>query len=299
MQQLIWAVPLGGDGDGTMKVFISVDMEGVAGISDSVHTNPHGYDYQPARRLMTGEANAAVQGALIVGATEIWVSDSHGGNGYRSILGTELDEEAQLITGGPRPFGQLEGIDRFFDALLLVGYHARHGVFGVLNHTTNGLAIEAVHVNGIEVGEIGLNAGLAGHYGVPTVLVTGDDMAVAEGQALIPGIHGAVVKTALGRYASRGLHPSRARELIRLRTQEALKNRTQITPYSFAGPVQLQVRFKDTGPAENASTIPGMEWVDDSTLATTCPDFATAYRTYRTMVSLYIPAWGSWIRSTN
>ena len=154
-----------------MKVFISVDMEGVAGISDSVHTNPHGYDYQPARRLMTGEANAAVQGALIVGATEIWVSDSQGGNGYRSILGTELDEEAQLITGGPRPFGQLEGIDRFFDALLLVGYHARHGVFGVLNHTTNGLAIEAVHVNGIEVGEIGLNAGLAGHYGVlPTAL---------------------------------------------------------------------------------------------------------------------------------
>lgn len=281
-----------------MKVYISVDMEGVAGVVDMVHTNPNGYDYQPARRLMTKEANAAIEGALAAGAAEVWVADSHGGNGYRSILGLELHEEAYLITGTGRRHGQLEGLDSSFDALMLVGYHVRHGAFGVLSHTTNGKGVDRVTVNGREVGEIGLNAALAGSFGVPTVLITGDDVTVAEAQELIPGIEGAAVKRAMGRYAALGLHPSRARDLIRTKAEEALRRRPQIRPFTAEAPVTVEVRFKDTGTAEVCQALPGAFKVDDSTVAVTCADYPAAYRAYRTMVGLYVPAWGDWIRSS-
>lgn len=279
-----------------MKVYISVDMEGCSGVLHREQTSPTGYDYEIARRLMTQEANAAIAGAFDSGATEVVVSDSHGGNGMRNILMTELDPRAELILGSPRRLGQLEGIDNSFDAVLLVGYHTRHGAAGVLSHTTNGQAVANLWVNEQLVGEIGLNAFLAGHFGLPIALVSGDDKTVAEAKAFLPDIVGVSVKTALGRYTARCLHPEKARALIREGASQAVRNAKALSPLGTPKPIALRVQFKETGSAESASSLPGSVLTSDDTVEIRCPDMEEAYAAYRSMVALWQPTWGGWIR---
>lgn len=282
--------------DSSIKVYISVDMEGCAGVVHREQTNPTGYDYELARRLMTEEANAAVAGTFDAGAEEVVVSDSHGGNGMRNLLIERLDRRADLILGSPRPFGQLEGLDGSFGLLLLVGYHTRHGAAGVLSHTTNGQAVANVWLNGQLVGEIGLNALLAGHHGVPVGLVSGDDLTLKEGLDLLPNAVGVQVKTALGRYAARSLHPERARALLRSGAAEAVRRAGEMEPLRLEGPVTCRLQFKETGSAEAAAAAPGAKLVKGDTVELTCPDVAAAYEGYHALVGLWQPAWGAWIR---
>ena len=214
-----------------MRIYISVDMEGCSGVLFREQTNPMGYDYQTARQLMTAEADAAIRGAFEGGATEVVVSDSHGGNGMRNFVLEALDPRAEVIIGSPRKLGQLEGLTGGFGAVLLVGYHTRHGAAGVLSHTTNGQAVANLWLNEQLVGEIGLNARLAGHFGVPVTLVSGDDLTIAEAKAELPEIEGVVVKRALGRYTARCLHPERARELIRQGATLAVRKAPEAKPF--------------------------------------------------------------------
>jgi len=269
-----------------MKVYISMDMEGVAGVTHREQTNPLGYDYGYARHLMIGECNAAIQGCLDAGATELVVSDSHGGNGCKTLLAEDLHPAADLITGIPRPYGQLSTLDSSFAALLMPGYHVRHGARGVLNHTLNGQTVARLLVNGVEVGEIGSNAGLAGHYGVPVVMVSGDDLTVAESKAQLPWIEGAVVKWALGRYSERGLHPRRAQEVVRSAAAVSLRNLDRMKPYRVASPVQFDLAFKDTSMAEVAAQIPGVQLTDPRTARITAHDYPTAFAAYHAAVDL-------------
>ena len=143
-----------------MRVYISVDMEGIAGVVHWADTKLEGVEYERARRWMTGEANAAIEGALAAGATEVVVNDSHGH--MRNLLVEELHTEAWLVRGSPKPYCMLEGLEPGFDAVFLVGYHALAGTGGgVLNHSFSGSAIAAMRLNGLLVGEVGFNAALA------------------------------------------------------------------------------------------------------------------------------------------
>lgn len=279
-----------------MKVYVSVDMEGCAGIVFREQTDPKGYDYELGRRAMEAEANAAVAGAFDAGATRVVVADGHGGNGMRSIRPTELDPRAELVTGSPRRYGQLDGIDEGFDALLMVGYHTRHGRAGVLSHTTNGQAVGDLWVNGRVVGEVGLNALYAGAVGVPTLLVTGDDLTCAEAAHDCPGVATVTVKWARGRYAARGLHPDVACAAIRRGAAEALARRGSVAPVVTSAPVEVRLRFKETGSAESAARVLHTALVDDDTVAFTAEDMVEAYEAYNVLVEAWQPAWGAWIR---
>jgi D-amino peptidase len=279
-----------------VNVYVSVDMEGCAGVVHREQTNPTGFDYAFGRRAMEVEANAAVAGAFDAGARRVVVADGHGGNGMRSIRPAELDPRAELVTGSPRRFGQLDGIDEGFDALLMVGYHTRHGRAGVLSHTTNGQAVGDLWVNGRVVGEVGLNALYAGACGVPTLLVTGDDLTCAEAAQDCPGAEVVVVKWARGRYAARGMHPDVACASIRLGAAAALRRRTTVAPVVTASPTEVRLRFKETGSAESAARVLHTDLVDDDTVAFTAADMIEAYRAYNVLVEAWQPAWGAWIR---
>lgn len=279
-----------------MRVFVSVDMEGCAGIVHREQTDPKGFDYELGRSAMVAEANAAVAGAFEAGATHVVVADGHGGNGMRNMRARDLDPRAQLVTGSPRRLGQLDGIEEGFDALVMVGYHTRHGRAGVLSHTTNGQAIGDLWINGRVVGEVGLNALLAGAYGIPTVLVTGDDRTAAEAAGDCPGCEAVAVKWARGRYAARGLHPDAACDLIRRGTVAGLARRASIAPVTTATPVEVRIRFKESGSAESAARMLGTALVDDDTVAFTAGDMVEAYVAYHLAVESWQPAWGAWIR---
>ena len=279
-----------------MRVYISVDMEGCSGIVHREHTSPKGYDYELARRLMTAEANAAIQGAFEGGASAVVVSDSHGGNGMRNLLLHDLDERAEVIVGSPRRLGQLEGLDSSFAAVLLVGYHTRHGAAGVLSHTTHGQAIANLWLNDSLVGEIGLNARLAGQFGVPIALVSGDDLTIAEAKRELPECEGVIVKKALGRYAAQCLHPRQAQALLRQGASNAVKKAPTLEAFVAPAPVSIRLQFKETGSAESAARALGASLLSDDTVALECTDMQEAYAAYAALIDLWQPAWGAWER---
>src|SRR5207245_968213 len=171
-----------------MKAFISIDMEGICGVVREIETDPSkgGEAYQQSRHLMTQEANAAIEGCMKAGATEVLIADSHWN--FDNLIPEELNDAATLLRGTPRGFSMVQDLDASCDATLFVGYHARAGTpRAILDHTYSG-TVAAVQVNGTEVGETGINAYLAGHHGVPVVLVTGDRAVTAEAKALIPTV---------------------------------------------------------------------------------------------------------------
>lgn len=272
-----------------MRVLISVDMEGVAGVVDVDDISPGHAEYERNRRLMTAEVNAAVRGVLnFDGTAEVLVSDAHAR--YRNVLPELLDRRCELLRGTPRPFGMLAGIDADVDAVLFVGYHGKAGTPGsVLAHTVSGGVIGDVRCNEYLLGEIGLNAALASHFGVTPILVTGDDSVAAEAAEVVPGIRTVTVKRALGARAASCLHPEEACERIEAAVPKALDARAEISALHFDGPVELEVRVHRTRMAEQALLVPGMRLKDardGCTLAYTAPDFPTAYNVVELIVLL-------------
>lgn len=218
-----------------MKLFILTDIEGVAGVVQWEHCIPAGRYYERSKRLLTLEVNAAVEGALEAGATEIIVWDAHGAGGIDPEL---LHPQARLLFGKGFPAGGT--LDRSFDALFFVGQHAMTRTPDAnLCHSFSSLGVSRMTLNGQEVGEFGILALRAGYLGVPTVLLTGDDKACAEARAAIPNIETAAVKISTGRESALCLHPTKARELIRAAAIRALRRRGEIKPYFFPGPYEL------------------------------------------------------------
>ncbi|MCL4425470.1 MAG: M55 family metallopeptidase [Firmicutes bacterium] len=267
-----------------MRIFISADLEGVSGVVHSEQTSRDGKEHQRARQLMTGEVNAAIEGALHGGATEVVVNDSHGT--MRNLIPEDLHAAAQLITGSPKQLSMMEGIDDTFNAVFFVGYHARMTSPGVLSHTYFGRVVYRLKLNGIEVGETGLNAAIAGHYNVPVVLVTGDNVVVQEAQSLLGPIQGVVVKTALTRYAARGLHPTRAREAISRGAGEALKIIGSIPPYRLVRPIEIELKFINSGMADVAELVPGVRRLDGVTTRFIADDMLEGFKAMRAQVYL-------------
>ena len=268
-----------------MRVFISADMEGVAGVVHGEHTLRDGKEHERARRLMTGEVNAAVEGAIEAGASYIVVNDSHGT--MRNIIPEELHEAAELITGSPKLLSMMQGINSTFDAVFFVGYHARRGTHnGVLEHTYRGRVVSDVIINGQPMGETGINAAVAGHFNVPVVLVTGDQAVTEEAKALLGNVETVVVKKGVGRFAAKCLNPARARKLIKEGASKALRRLNDFKPFKVDSPVKLEVVFIHTGMADMAELIPGAERMDGRTLVFTSNDFITAFKALRAMLIL-------------
>ncbi len=266
-----------------MRVFISVDMEGVVGVVHAEQTRPHAPEYERSQRLMTAEANAAIEGALAAGARDIVVSDSHWD--MRNILAEELHPAAELIQGSPRRWSMMEGIDSSFDAVCFIGYHGMAGTAtSVIDHTYTGSVLN-VRINGRAIGEIGLNAALAGSFGVPVAFVSGDHTAVAEARAWLgEDVGSVVVKQGLGRYAARSLSPLVARERIRDGVTAAL--RQHHAPLRLDGPLTLSIDYLKTAQADVAAIMPGVERTAPRSVEYTADDYLTLFRAFRALFLL-------------
>src|SRR5512142_1280488 len=271
-----------------MRVYISMDMEGVAGVVHEDQTNPLdprcAPEYARFRKLMTAEANAAVQGAVDAGATRILVNDSHWT--MRNLLAEELHEAAELISGGPKALSMMEGIDGGFDAALCIGYHARAGTrAAILDHTYTDRLID-VRLNGRSVGELGLNATLAGVYEVPVVLVSGDAALATEAHDLLGDeVATVIVKEAVGRHAARSLAPVVACRRIREAVTKALK-RKGARPFTMEAPITLEADFAKTVEADMAELVPGSMRTSGRNVAFTHHDYKEVFRAWRAMHNL-------------
>jgi D-amino peptidase len=261
-----------------MRVLVSVDMEGIAGVVDAEDVSPGHGEYERNRKLLTGETNAAVRGVCAYQAgAEVLVTEAHAG--FRNLLPELLDRHAELLRGKPKPDGMMAGLADGIDAVLFIGYHGKAGTpRSVLPHTINSRVIADVRFDGQSLGELGLNAALAAHSNVPAVLVSGDDSVAAEAAEVVPGMHTVVVKRALGARAAASLHPDEAQERIERAVPAALVDRDAIRPPRFAGPVLLEVDVLVPRMTERALLIPGMERKDACTLRYAADDFPAAYR---------------------
>jgi D-amino peptidase len=244
-----------------LKVYISADMEGIAGVVSPDQLGPTGFEYPRFREFMTAEVLAAIEGAREAGATEILVSDSHG-NGLNLLI-ERLPADVRVVRSWPRPLGMMEGIDSSFAAAIFIGYHSgTTNPAGVRAHTLSSANYAGVALNGVQVPEAGLNAAIAGHFGVPVALVSGDDVAVEEARRLIGDVEAVAVKRAISFHAASTLTPQAAQSLIKERVKAALARRTSLRPYRVTSPVRLDLTFKNYRPAEVLAYLPIVQRTD-------------------------------------
>jgi len=268
-----------------VKVYISVDMEGVAGIADWEQCLAGGDDYALGRDLVLGEVNAAIDGAVAAGADEILVNDSH--SVMRNLPPAALGARASYLSGRFKPLYMMEGLEGGFDAVFMVSYHGSIGhERAILSHTYNPSAIWEVKLNGIVTGEAGLNALVAQHHGVPVALITGDQATADEAQAFMPGIEAVVVKRSVSRFAAESLHPARACELIRAGARAAIERLGELKPPTIAVPPTIEVTFLTADMAEAATALRGVERTETRTVTFMSGDPLQAYRTFVTVVTL-------------
>jgi D-amino peptidase len=266
---------------GPLKVFISVDMEGIGGIGTPAMTSAAGKDYATGRALMTAEVNAVVAAVFAHGLAEILVNDSHGD--MQNLLHTQLDPRVRYIQGSIKPFGMAQGLDSTFDAVIFVGYHARAGTEdGFIAHTGSG-TVAGLWINGTEVGEGGLNALYAGSLGVPVLVASGDAAFDREITALVPGIRTVVTKQAVGSAVAVLVHPDTVTARLRGQVRAAVAGRAAARPLAASGPVTVRLRFDTTTRADIVEVIPGVRRVDGKTVEWQAPSMRDAYPMIRLM----------------
>lgn len=246
-----------------MRIYISVDMEGVTGLVDADDVQPGGRDYERGRSMMAEDVNAAVRGALAAGAADVLVNDAHGP--MRNLLPEALHPTAHLVRGKPKRMGMLEGLDAGYDAAVCVGYHSRAGALGVLSHSFMGHEIEDIWLDGRPVGEIGLAHATAAALGVPVVALTGDDAACAEMTAWDASVVTVPVKYAHDRFAARLRPADEARAAIEESVARALAT-PPARPRAPAAEATLTVRWQSASVAAILLGIPGVTAEDGRTV---------------------------------
>jgi D-amino peptidase len=271
-----------------LKVFISVDMEGVTGVVQPAQLLQQGFEYEHFRQIMTDEVKAAIEGAKSAGATELIVCDSHGN--AQNILIDQLPDDVRIVRGMPRPLSMMQGIDATFGAVVFVGYHgSEFAVDAVRGHTISSARLLGVRLNGMEVTEGIMNAGIAGQFGVPVVFVSGDRVAVDQLRAVAPWIEGAIVKEGLGYHSAITVTPARGRAMIRDGVAKAVRNASNAKVYNIATPVQLDLGFKLTIDAERAAYVPGLTRIDAHSVRGTFPDVISIGKLIEVLTSLEAP----------
>jgi D-amino peptidase len=269
-----------------LKIYISADMEGVAGAVTGEQLGPDGFEYQRFREFMTAEVNACIEAARAAGATEFLVADAHG-NGQNLLL-ERLPEDVMVVRSWPRPLGMMAGIDDTFDGAILLGYHASTAnERGVRAHTFSSANVTGFRLNGTSMSEGGMSAAIAGHFGVPIIMVSGDHVAVAETQVIVGDVEGAIVKWAMGFHSARTLTPAAAQAVIRDRTRAAIERIGEFEPYVLETPVGMELTLKHYQPIELLAYLPEVERVNSHTIHFTGDDilevssfltFALSYR---------------------
>ncbi len=248
-----------------VKVFISVDMEGIGGVVTSEQLGPSGFEYAKFREYMTAEALAAIAGAREAGATEFVVADAHGN--MQNLLIDRFPAGVTIIRGAPRPLMMMEGIDSSFSAVMFIGYHSgTTNTQGVRAHTISSASFAAVRLNGQPMSESGINAIIAGNFGVPVVLVSGDEQAVGEVQKMIANVEGAVVKRSISFHAAAVMTPEASQALVRVKAKAAILRLKEFKSLPARGPFQLELTYKSYTPAEMMSYLPGTERTDAHTI---------------------------------
>lgn len=272
--------------DQKLKVFISADMEGITGVVAVEQTTPGNPEYAAARKWMAEDVNAAVEGALRAGATEVVVNDSHGSQ--RNIDPGDIHPKAILISGSPKPLSMMQGIDESYNAVLFVGYHAGAGTpDAVLDHTISGGVVQTVKVNGMELPELGLNAAIAGAYNVPVVFISGDVAVCKQAKAILGSeVVTAPVKDGIGRTAARLVPFAEARRGIRDRVTDALRKLGQVKPFKVAAPCRFELMFYISAQADMAMYFPNVQRVNARTVAFQSEDYLRGFKTLRGMIAI-------------
>lgn len=264
-----------------MKVHMTADMEGIATLAHDIQADSKGADFTRMREIMTGEVQAAIEGAKEAGATDILVCDAH--DTGRNLLIEQLDEDVEVIQGSAYDLGMMAGISRDFDASFQIGYHSmRHTHAGVLGHTYT-YSIAELRLNSIVVGESGLSAAIAGHFGVPLVLVSGDAHAIRQAKGLVKNIVGVPTKEGVGLYGVRTLTPAKARTLIRSGAKEALEKVKEVEPFVLKKPIAMDVEFVRPLMAQYASRMPMVKRKDIKSVTYKAADIVEAFHVFEAM----------------
>jgi D-amino peptidase len=240
-----------------MKILISTDIEGVAGVFHHDQARPGNPEYERARLLMTHEANAAIAGAFDAGATEVLVNDSHGS--FRNMPPDLLDARAQAVMGKPRYLSMMAGVDQRVDAVCMIGYHSRAQGRGVLAHTINSFAFARIYLNGTELGEPGIYGALAGQYGVPVAMASGDDAFIEESRPLFPHATFVQTKRATGHTSAISLSPAQACAAIRAGVAAALAEPGRTRPFVLQGPIAVRIQTQTPALADLFCQWPTLE----------------------------------------
>ena len=248
-----------------MKLLISTDIEGVAGVYSPEQTRMGNGEYERARRLMTQEANAAIAGAFDAGAEAVFVNDSHGD--FRNLIAEQLDPRAQAVQGKPRRLGMMAGVDLGVDAVALVGYHAKAKTSGILAHTINGFAFARIVINGIEYGEAGLYGALAAEFGVPVAFASGDDVFIDETRPLFPGATFVQTKTAGGNTTGCSLSPEASCAAIRSGLAAALRAIPKRPEFTLRAPLAVRLQTQTPALADLFCLWPTLERVAPDAIA--------------------------------
>jgi D-amino peptidase len=262
-----------------VKIYISADMEGTAGVCSWRHCDPENRDEYPTyRRYMSQEVRAAIDGARDGGAGAFLVNDAHWS--MRNLLWDELPDDVRVVSGAPKPHSMAERIDDGVDAVFLTGYHAKSGDRdGVLAHTFSD-DVYRVTMNGVECSEALLVAALAGAHGIPVVLVTGDAAIVAETLRTLPWAVGVAVKDAIGYYATDTLTPRAAQAAIRAGAREAVQRVASAKPFTFDGPVEMRLETAHVAHSDFVELLPEFERLDGRTTRFRANDYRGAYRAF-------------------
>lgn len=261
-----------------VKIFISVDMEGIGGIGTEKMTQSSGKDYDTGRKLMTNEVNAVVKAIFDSGPATIVVNDSHGD--MQNLLHTQLDPRVEYIQSNIKPLGMVQNLDATFDGIIFIGYHAMAGSEnGFLAHTGAGV-VKGLWLNGTEVGEGGLNAYFAGAMDVPVILASGDKTFTEEITKLVP-TRIVITKEAIGLSAAKLIHPDMVLKSLQTQTIAALKDIKNAKPLSVNKPIEFKMKVDNPTRADVAMGIPGMKRIDGYTISYSAKDMDEAYKLIR------------------
>ncbi|MDY7548804.1 M55 family metallopeptidase [Glaciimonas sp. CA11.2] len=259
-----------------MKILISVDIEGIASVFHPEQTRAGNPEYERARRLMTLEANAVIEGAFAGGATEVLVNDSHGG--FRNLLPDLLHPSASAILGKPRLLGMMSGVETGVDAVMMVGYHGRSQSSGILAHTINSFAFARVWLNDLELGEAGIYGALAGEFGVPVIFGSGDDIFVDEAKLLFPQANLISVKMAQGNTSGISISPQRAVTLLAEGAEAAMHTIKDAAPFVLQPQITCKLQTQSPALADCFCQLPILQRIDGVNVSFSAPSVQYAVR---------------------
>lgn len=264
-----------------MKVLISVDMEGLQGITFGTQVLSGEIGYSTGKDIMIQSTNATIEGAFDGGANAVEVVDAHDGN--RNLEISLLDWRATLTLGWPKELSMVHGVEKS-DLLFLLGYHSKAGTTnGVLSHTYS-LNVHRLFINGEEVGEVYLSTMVANHFGVPVTMLAGDEASIKEGEGFLDDCELVTLKSGYSRYSARSHSMVKSLEILKKGANSAMQRKGKLL--NLKTPVKVEVEFKNPAMADNCLMMPGIKRIDGYTVEIEAKNAIEAYNLFRILVSL-------------